>query len=144
MNRYLDKMMKKLFSPAMLLVVLFGACQKDETIGPPELLYQRWQVDRTKPIGSDTWMMYNLDGIYDTEYRPDGALVHRKDGVIQTAKCCSASRFERNQNVIQYSEFVACALVLCNSTKISQITILQQNLLELQTEDRVTQYSPIK
>lgn len=129
----------------LVLAILAIACQKDESIGPPKLLYQRWHLDRTKPIGSEAWIVYNLDGIYDTEYRPDGTLVHRKDGVIQTMTCCSASRFERNGARINYLDFAICPQVRCSGSQTEvTITFLSDQLLELTTDQRVTQYKAVR
>ncbi|MBC7571807.1 MAG: hypothetical protein H7319_19065 [Spirosoma sp.] len=95
-------------------------------------------------MDDSVWAMYNTDGIYDTEYRPDGTLIYRKDGVVQPAQCCAPTQFKRNGNVIQYTESLPCSLVFCDFTGNPTIRILREDLLELESNNVITQYTPIK
>ena len=88
--------------------------------------------------------MYDTDAYYDTEYRPDGTLIYRRNNIVTSAPCCADNRFERNGVIIQYSEQESCPNVRCALTANATITILKDNLLELQTGDRITQYTPAK
>jgi hypothetical protein len=138
--------MKKVLSFVFLLAVLLGACQKDEGIGHPELLYKRWYLSRTRLVDNTNWLYYDTDGIYDTEYRPDGRLVHRKDGVIRTMPCCSATKFERSGKKIKYLDFEVCSYAQCSSLPENEATItyLSNELLELTTDQRVAQYTAVR
>lgn len=136
--------MKTTLISFLLLVLWASACRNDNSVGPADLLHQRWHLDRTKKVGDEAWMMSNTDGYYDTEYRPDGALIYRKDGVIKLTSCCEAGRYERSGNVIQYRNFVACPTVFCAPAKSSDVTVLKENLLELQNGNWITQYTPAK
>lgn len=128
----------------LLLIVLVGACQSDQIVGPSDLLYQHWHLDRAKNIGDTAWVSYDTDGYYDTEYQPDGTLIHRKDGVIKPTSCCEAGRYERSGVLIQYSDFLACPTVFCAPSKSSTITILRDNLLELNDGQKIAQYNSVK
>ena len=129
----------------LVLIALTVACQRDESIGPPELLHQRWHLSKTRAVNTNAWISYDTDGIYDTEYRPDGALVHRKDGIVQARQCCSANKFERDGARIYYSDLTICPFVRCSGPQAeATITILSGQLLELTTDQRVTQYVAIR
>ena len=86
--------------------------------------------------------MYNTDGYYDTEYRSDGELIYRKDGVVVLTSCCSGGRFSRNGLIIEYTDFPSCPSVRCSNASTSLITILAPDLLELQNGNTITQYRP--
>ena len=128
----------------VLLLLFANACHKDTSIGPADLLYQRWHLERVKSIDDGAWISYDTDGYYDTEYQPDGTLIHRKDGVVKPTACCEAGRYERSGVIIQYSDFLACSTVFCAPAKSSTIAILRDNLLELNDGQRITQYTPVK
>ncbi|WP_020606406.1 hypothetical protein [Spirosoma spitsbergense] len=136
--------MKNSFISALLLLLFVTACQKDTAIGPSDLLYQRWHLDRVKRIGDSAWISYDTDGYYDTEYRPDGTLIHRKDGVIKPTSCCEAGRYERSGVTIDYVDFPSCPSVRCSSASTSVVTILAPDLLELTDGQRIAQYRPVK
>ncbi len=86
--------------------------------------------------------MYDTDAYYDTEYRSDGTLIYRRNAIVTSAPCCAGNRFERKGVIIQYSEPESCLNVRCTPAANVTITILKDNLLELQTGDRITQYTP--
>ena len=137
--------MKNAFTSALMLLLLTGACRSDDAIGPIDLLYQRWHLERTKKIGDDAWISYDTDGYYDTEYRQDGTLIYRKDGIIKPTSCCEAGRYEGRGAVIQYIDFVACPFALCGFiAQKSTITVLHENLLELNDGRYSAQYSAVK
>ncbi len=128
----------------LLLTILLVSCQKDTDIGPADLLYQRWHLDRVRGVNDNFWILYDTDGYYDTEYRRDGTLIHRKDGVIKPASCCEARLYERSGIIIQYSDFVTCPTVFCAPAQKTTITLLSDNLLELQDGQRIAQYTSVK
>ncbi|MFD2935825.1 hypothetical protein [Spirosoma flavum] len=134
--------MKNLLILSGLLAVLSSACKSDDSIGPSDLLYKRWQILQSRNVNNPVWSMYDTDAYYDTEYQPDGTLIYRRNGLVTSTPCCSGSQFERNGVLIQYSEFIPCPLVLCASVTKTTITFLKDNLLELQAGDRITQYTP--
>lgn len=136
--------MKNGLITVVLLVTLFGGCQNNPDIGPADLLYQRWHLDRVKRIGDNSWISYDTDGYYDTEYRQDGTLIHRKNGVVQSASCCVAKRYERSGTIIHYSDFITCPTVFCAPAQKATITLLGDNLLELNDGQRIAQYTSVK
>lgn len=141
----LTRDMKKLLALIALFSILFGSCRKDTDIGPADLLYQRWHLDRVKRIGDTTWISYDTDGYYDTEYRLDGTLIHRKDGVIKPTSCCEAGRYSRKGVIIEYGYFVACPFSLCGAPPQSTtITVLRENQLELNDGQKIAQYNAVK
>ncbi len=128
----------------VILILLISACQSDTSVSPAGFLYQRWHLDRVKRIGDNAWISYDTDGYYDTEYRPDGTLIHRKDGVVKPSSCCVANRYKRSGVTIEYLDFPSCPLVRCSSPSTSLITILAENVLELQQGNTIMQYTPAK
>ncbi|AKD57558.1 hypothetical protein [Spirosoma radiotolerans] len=134
--------MKRWLFVFSLMPVVFGACQKEATIGPAVLLFKRWQVYQTRDVSSPTWTMQTPGTYYDLEYRQDGTVIYYKDSVVTATPCCAGSRFERKGVFIQYAEFPACPTVYCGASTDAQILALNDTLLELQTGDRITQYKP--
>ncbi|SFE62351.1 hypothetical protein SAMN05216167_11679 [Spirosoma endophyticum] len=134
--------MKKQSSVFLLLLVLITACRNDSSIGPSDLLYKRWHLLQTRGVNDTTWVMYDTDAYYTIEYHPEGSLVYQRNGITTSAPCCSGSRFERTGVILKYSEFSSCPNVKCAPNPGATITILKDNLLELQTGDRVSQYTP--
>jgi hypothetical protein len=134
--------MKTLLTTAISLFLLVGACRSDDSIGPSDLLYKRWHLLQTRGVNDTTWAMYDTDAYYTIEYRPNGSLIYQRNGVTTSAPCCSGSQFERNGVIIKYSEFSSCPNVKCAPISGATITILKEDLLELQTRDRVNQYTP--
>ncbi|CCH55692.1 hypothetical protein BN8_04972 [Fibrisoma limi BUZ 3] len=133
----------KLFYLLSTVAFLLSACQKDQAIGPDNLLYQRWNMYQTKRIGDNAWMVYDLDAFYDTEYRPDGTLVYRQNGQVINP-CCLPSKFRKADNLLRYSERNPCNYVLCAQPNSATITKLSNSLLELNDGVRITQYRPVQ
>ena len=134
--------MKSVSVWVILIILFIGSCRNDSSIGPSDLLLKRWHLYQTRRVQDNTWVMYDMDAYYDTEYRSNGMLVYRRNGIITEAGCCRGSQFERSGVSIQYNGFIACPLVRCSSTTNATITILKDNLLELQTGDLISQYTP--
>lgn len=135
--------MKRCLASLLLMAVSFGACQTDKPIGPADWLYKRWHVVQTRGVNETTWTVYDTDAYYDTEYRPDGTLIYRRNAILMSAPCCSSSRFERNGVIIQYTDFLSsCPYAKCGANSPATITILSSNLLELQIGSQLTQYTP--
>ncbi|GAB3642361.1 hypothetical protein [Spirosoma arcticum] len=122
------------------------ACQKDDNIGPPELLYQRWDVFQTKKIGDNAWISYDTDAQYDTEYRSDGMLLYRRNGVLIPANCCKPTQFSLNKTTISYNDPNHCPFSLCAGIPKTKETIeqLTGDLLELNDGTYITQYRSVK
>lgn len=134
----------RMLSSILLLTIVLG-CQRSTDIGPADLLYKRWHIDRVRNVDENVWISYDTDGYYDTEYRPDGALINRKNGIIQSEQCCVPIGFEGNGNVIRYTKFPSCPFSLCASVpQQATITMLRSDLLELTDGQRVTQYNVVK
>ena len=89
--------------------------------------------------------MYNVDGIYDTEYRPDGMLLYRRNGVIISAICCKPTQFSRSKTIIGYNDPNYCLLSLCAGVvKTETIQQLTNDLLELNDGAYITQYKAVR
>lgn len=127
-----------------LLILLTGSCYKGADIGPARLLYQRWQINQTKVAGTDTWVPSNPSGIRETEYRPDGALVYRRNGVVIPTPCCLGSRYRQDGTTISYIDPASCPSVRCAYPANATIRILRDDLLELQQGNTITQYTPVR
>lgn len=136
----------KNFLLLLVLTALSIACQKDDSIGPPELLYQRWSLFQTKRIGDNAWISYDTDAQYDTEYRSDGVLLYRRNGVLIPANCCIPTQFSRNQTSISYNDPNHCPFSLCAGVPKTKVTITQLtgDLLELNDGTYITQYRSVK
>ncbi|MBC8151301.1 MAG: hypothetical protein H7Z72_00150 [Bacteroidetes bacterium] len=132
-------MKRLLYSVCLLALTL--ACESD--IFPTGLLYQRWQLERTRQ-GDAPWAVYNLIQ-NDTEYRLDGTLVYRVKGQI-VVPCCPPNRFSRDQNEITFVNSDTCPFSLCAgpTTNKSTITQLTDDLLELKTGEIISQYRAVK
>ncbi|QKZ11160.1 hypothetical protein [Spirosoma sp. KUDC1026] len=130
--------------PFAVLLAMCVACHKDTSVGPANLLFQRWQLLQRKRIGDTAWMVYNTDGVYDTEYRQDGTLVYRRDGVIQSGQCCRGNLFRRDGAKIIYSDFTSCPTVFCASVQSVVIQQLTDNLLELNDGAYIIQYQSVR
>ena len=130
----------------LIVVALFIACHKDGSIGPPELLYQRWDMFQTKKIGDNAWISYDMDAQYDTEYRPDGTLLYRRNGVLIPANCCKPTQFSRSKTTISYNDPNHCPFSLCAGIPKTKETIeqLTSDLLELNDGTYITQYRSVK
>ncbi|GAB4027190.1 hypothetical protein [Spirosoma koreense] len=105
----------------VLTVWLTGACGRDDSVGPAELLYKRWHPFQSKRVGDAAWVQYDTDAYYDTEYRLDSTVVYRRDGGVITTPCCAGSRNDQ-----------------------ATITVLKADRLELQTGNQLTQYEPAR
>ena len=121
-----------------------SSCQNDSSIGPADLLFKRWHLSQVKRVGGNTWIALDMDAYYDTEYQSNGTLIYRRNGVLTSSGCCVGNRFERNDEVIQYTDFLSCPTVKCADNTSAIITILKDNLLELQTGNLLSQYTPAK
>lgn len=135
--------MKRGLFVLLLMTVVLGACQKDTTIGPSVLLFNRWQVYQTRDVSSTVWTVQKPGTYYDLEYRQDGTVAYYKDNLVTTTPCCAGSRFERKGAFIQYTEFPVCPTVYCGANTNVLVRVLTDDLLELQTGDQITQYKPV-
>ena len=135
--------MKNILS-LLLLVVLSIACQKDQSIGPPELLYQRWVFSQTRRLDDTTWAAPYRVNIDDKEYRLDESITYRRNGVVVTVNCCDPARFTRQGQTISYSDWNLCPTAFCGVVKSEIITQLTNDVLEVRTEYSVTRYIPIR
>jgi hypothetical protein len=135
MNRYLL---------LLLFVLSLGGCHKDTSVGPSNLLFQRWQLQQSKRIGDTAWIVYDVNAVYDTEYRTDGILIYRRDGVVQPPQCCRGNQFRRDGQEITYSDFISCPTVYCLSIGSVVIQQLTPDLLELNDGTHIVQYRSIR
>lgn len=137
-----DSLMKRLLYSVCLFVITL-ACESD--IFPTDLLYQRWRLERTRQ-GSGPWTVISPASLSDTEYRLDGTLVYRYDGKIG-GYCCRPSHFKRQKNELTFTSEIPCPLyVFCAGTDLDGVTITQltDDLLELTTDETVSQYRSVK
>jgi hypothetical protein len=128
----------------LLFVLLLGSCHGDTSIGPANLLFQRWQLLQGKRIGDTAWMVTDMDAAYDTEYRADGILIYRRNGIIQPPQCCTGNQFRREGQKIFYSDFINCPTVYCLSLQSVTIQQLTDKLLELNDGTYIRQYQAVQ
>ncbi|QKZ11163.1 hypothetical protein [Spirosoma sp. KUDC1026] len=129
----------------LLLVALSVACHKDTSVGPANLLFQRWQLLQSKRIGDTAWVVHDTDGVYDTEYRQNGALVYRRDGVVLPQQCCAPTHFRGKGKEITYTTVTSCPYALCAGTILpATIQKLTPDLLELNDGIYIMQYQSVQ
>lgn len=133
--------MKRLLYSVCLLV-LTVACESD--VFPTDLLYQRWEFFQSRR-GNSPWSTFYKPTVEDTEYKSDGTLVYRVKGQVQTL-CCQPVRFKRQKNNLTFAEVTPCGYVACidASSRNATITQLTDDLLELTTDETVSQYRSVK
>ncbi|WP_026262246.1 hypothetical protein [Spirosoma panaciterrae] len=127
----------------VLLLILIGACQRDQVVGPLDDFYQRWHLIRYRPIQDTKWTFHDTDAYYDLEYRPDGAIVYRRNGASGQGNCCVPTAFTREGITIKYSDWVLCPTALCGTVKKTTITQLSKQSLELTDDYMVSQYEAV-
>ncbi|WP_461138108.1 hypothetical protein [Spirosoma pomorum] len=136
--------MKHILAFVILLFVCI-ACQKDSSVGPINLLFQRWQLLQSKRIGDTAWIVHDMDGVYDTEYRQDGTLIYRRDGVVLPPQCCAPTHFSGKGKEIVYTTVTSCPYALCAGTvSPAAIQKLTPDLLELNDGTYIRQYRSVQ
>ena len=128
----------------LLLVALSIACQKDDGIGPSELLYQRWSIVKTRTINDTIWAVNDVVDASDVEYRPDGTLIYRRNGQLTNANCCAPIQYSRINGEIQYTKWDVCPYAYCSFRRMDKIIQLNNDLLELNDGYHITQYNSVK
>ena len=126
-----------------LLLILIGACQRDQAVGPLDDFYQRWHLIRYRPIQDTKWTFHDTDAHYDLEYRPDGAIVYRRNGASGQGNCCAPTGFNREGITINYTDWVLCNNAFCGTVKKATITQLNNQFLELTDGYIVSQYEAV-
>jgi hypothetical protein len=86
-----------------------------------------------------------MDAAYDTEYRQDGTLIYRRDGVVLPQQCCAPTHFSGKGKEIVYTTVTSCPYALCAGT-VSPATIqkLTPDLLELNDGTYIRQYQSVQ
>ena len=131
---------------ATFLLLLTGACHHDVQMGPSDSLYRRWHLLQSRKSQDSTWIV-NSATDSDTEFRVDGALIYRSNGVITPTPCCASSRFERNDTAIRFLDTNGCPNALCTSLSSSNsftITVLTDQRLEMKSGDWISQYTEVE
>ncbi|GAB3999200.1 hypothetical protein GCM10028807_48770 [Spirosoma daeguense] len=119
-------------------------CQRDESVMPSSLLHRNWNLFRTREIASNDWRYWDSDAYYTVEYRADGTLVYRRNGVRSDANCCGALTYTFRGSTIQYTSWNFCPNAYCATIKKVTITQLSETLLEFNDGYMVYQYEPAK
>ena len=132
--------MRNLFLLATILLALIHGCRSDQPIGPPDLLYRQWHLLRTREVTNSDWRYWDTDTFYTVEYRADGILVYQRDGVLTQAGCCRPTKFNRQGDVLNYTDWQLCANAFCATIKRATITQLTETQLELTDGYTVSQY----
>jgi hypothetical protein len=89
-------------------------------------------------------MVIDMDGVYDTEYRQDGTLIYRRDGVVLPQQCCSPTHFQGKGKEITYTTVASCPYALCAGTALPVvIQKLTPDLLELNDGIYIRQYQSV-
>ena len=134
--------MKNLLISTVFLLILVVACQKDATVGPPDLLYQRWHLTRTRELTSSNWKSWDTDAYYTTEYSADGSLIYQRNSVVIQGNCCAPTKFSRQGLLINYTDWNICPTAFCATVKQTVISQLTESLLELNDGYVISQYEP--
>lgn len=124
-------------------MLLATSCRSDQTVGPPDLLYRQWHLLRTREVTKSEWREWTSDAIYTVEYRVDGTIIYRHDGVQMQAGCCRPTQFNRQGAVINYTNWQICYNALCATVK--RVTIFQLTATQLELDDgyTISQYESI-
>lgn len=126
---------------ALLAIVMLWSCQRDATIGPPDLLYKRWHLTQARALDSNVWQTQVTDAYYTVEYRPDGNIIYARNGVETPTGCCQPSQFSRQGLVITFSGWNACPNALCSLPRVAvAIRQLTDTTLEVNDAYNVIQY----
>lgn len=110
------------------------ACHKDQSIGPSELLYQRWQWVESRPVGRSVFRP-DLTRPSIITFKPSGEYIYEFNGKQFT--CCQPNRFVRQGNGLIFSTVAGgyaspeCAYVNCTAYKPEHIidTLSAQRLV---------------
>ena len=87
--------MKKQFSLAILLVLLFGAC--DKSVEPSGPLYRTWQLVQTQ-VGKRAPQLIASSERITIAFQPNGRIVYGRNG--QDGSCCVPRRFNQKGRVL--------------------------------------------
>ncbi|UFH56662.1 hypothetical protein [Spirosoma sp. KNUC1025] len=134
--------MKKLFG-VVFLFFLTAACRSDNPVDSVDLLHNRWHLYQTRRIQDVAWTIQDTDAYYDTEYRPDGTVVYRKNGAQIGGSCCAPTRYSRQGLTINYSAWNLCANAFCATLKQVTISQLTETLLEVNDGYMISQYERV-
>jgi hypothetical protein len=127
----------------LILLIVFTSCKSDQTIGPPDLLYRQWRLLRTREVTKNEWREWGLNAIHTVEYRTDGTMIYRQDGVQMQAGCCKPTKFSRQNIVLNYSDWQLCYNAFCATVKRVTIGQLTDTQLELNDGYTISQYEMI-
>lgn len=89
--------MKKLFSLAILLIVLFGAC--DKSVDPADPLYRTWRQTQTE-YRDGRIVDYAITEFIIVTFQSNGLILYGADG--RYAACCYPHRFKRKGNTLDF------------------------------------------
>ena len=89
--------MKLLIRVALILPLLISCSKSNREASPSDLLYRNWKLIETKTI-TGNWETAPNESV--VEFRSDGSIRYQKP----TPPCCSAVRFERQNQTLKLSE----------------------------------------
>lgn len=146
------KIMKNTLLLTPILVVLFGACNRDERVGPTDPLYRTWQLTQFVYNDGRTVTPSNPSSYNIVRFRPNGTILYGVDG--RYVACCSPHRFRREGNTLDFTKVSSiplpevdnaeqCNLVDCGSPGNAwQILNLTDKQLILKTYFGTATYQP--
>lgn len=109
----------------LVLAILSVACQRDENIGPPELLYQRWLWIESRSASQAVYRPDQTRPPTIVTFKPSGEYVYEFNGKQFT--CCQPNRFTRQGNQLSFFTVAGgyvspeCIYVLCNLYRPEQL-----------------------
>ena len=83
------------------MTALCFACQKDESIGPFRLLYQRWQWVESRPANRPVFRP-DQTRLTVVTFKPSGEYMYEFNGRQFT--CCQPNRFTQQGNQLTFSD----------------------------------------
>ncbi|WP_461052608.1 hypothetical protein [Spirosoma arcticum] len=142
--------MRKLFPLASLLVLLFGACQKDGDVGPAGPLYQTWRLVQTQ-VGKRAPQVIDSAERIIIEFQPGGRILYDHNG--RDGACCVPRRFEKKDQILfvnssadqpEYCNYVdlLCASQYAFTSPEWIVVHIDTNQLVLQIGDRLLTHQP--
>lgn len=151
MSRCLEmKIMRKTSILTTLLIVLFGACNKDEAIDPTDPLYRTWRLVQTQ-VGKRAPQSIGASERITIKFQPNGRIGYDRNG--QDGSCCVPRRFDQKGRVLfvdgsaDQPEFCKYVDLACTDEYVSgsvewTVVYLDSNQLVLQIGDKLLKHQP--
>ena len=142
--------MKKLFLLVILLIVLFGSCNKDKAVDPAGPLYRTWRLVQTQ-VGKRAPQTIPSSERITITFQPTGRIVYDRNG--QEGACCVPRHFEQKGRVLfvdgstDQPEFCKYVDLACTDEYVSgsvewTVVDVDSDQLVLQIGDKLLTHQP--